>query len=65
MKSARLFANSQNDGAKHTTVVAFLRTTRRQRGLFLLFEGSRLKKKQIFEGPFQHFQGFGGRLGGA
>ena len=65
MKSARLFANSQNEGAKHMVVVDFFRTTRLQRGLFLLFEGSRLKKKQIFEGPFQHFQGFGGRLGGA
>ena len=46
-------------------VVEFFQTTRLQRGLFLLFEGSRLKKKQIFEGPFQHFQGFGGRLGDA
>jgi len=59
VKSARLFANSQNEGAKHMVVLVFFRTTRGQRGLFLLFEGSRLKKNKFLKAPFNIFKVLG------
>ena len=40
-------------------VVDFFRTTRLQRGLFLLFEGSRLKKNKFLKAPFNIFKVLG------